>query len=234
MSNFPVAATVAKGRLQLVVFASANGICDLEPIQDMLIFRTKSTALLVLAASPRQSYQSWEEEIKGKGTSKVSPVRSEAFQHCTIMTHFILANLSLARSYFCHGMSSRSFQSNWVLWHLCDIFGFLWVIGMDEVREENLQFTWKWCWGLVTAHPVTTRASAASHEMLQFMQNILPLFAQGLAPPSKAKTRRSITTSPLHQILRLLWLPNLSKLCLLLPDPLRGIFMTVNPHLNKQ
>lgn len=36
--------------------ASANGICDLEPIQDMLIFRTKSTALLVLAASPRQSY----------------------------------------------------------------------------------------------------------------------------------------------------------------------------------
>lgn len=121
--------------------ASAQGTCDLEPIQDMLIFRTKSTALLVLAASPRQSYQSWEEEIKGKGTSQVSPVRSEAFQHCSTVTHFILANLSLARSYFCHGISSRSSQSNWVLWHLCDIFGFLWVIGMDEVRKENLQFT---------------------------------------------------------------------------------------------
>lgn len=104
--------------------ASAKGICDLVTIQDMLIFRTKSTVLLLLAASPRQSYQSWEEEIKGKGTSKVSPVRSEAFQHCTTMACFILADLSLARSYFCHGISPHSFQSNWVSWHLCDIFGF--------------------------------------------------------------------------------------------------------------
>lgn len=34
--------------------ASAQGICDLVTIQDILIFRTKSTALLVLAASPHQ------------------------------------------------------------------------------------------------------------------------------------------------------------------------------------
>lgn len=104
--------------------ASAKGICDLVTIQDMLIFTTKSTVLLLLAASPRQSYQSWEEEIKGKGTSKVSPVRSEAFQHCTTMACFIFADLSSARSYFCHGISPHSFQSNWVSWHLCDIFGF--------------------------------------------------------------------------------------------------------------
>lgn len=106
--------------------ASAQGICDLVTIQDMLIFRTKCTALLVLAASPHQSYQSWEKEIKGKGTSKVSPVRSEALQHCATMACFILANLPLARSWqCCHGISSHSFQSNWVSWHLCDIFGFL-------------------------------------------------------------------------------------------------------------
>lgn len=104
--------------------ASAQGICDLVTIQDMLIFRTKCTALLVPAASPRQSCQSWEDEIKGKGTFKVSPVRSEAFQHWATMACFILANLSLAWSYFCHGIPSHSFQSNLVSWHLCDSFGF--------------------------------------------------------------------------------------------------------------
>lgn len=64
----------------MTFFSSRNLWLGHNPV---LIFRTKSTALLVLTASPCQSCQSWEDEIKGKGTSKVSPVRGETFQHCT-------------------------------------------------------------------------------------------------------------------------------------------------------
>lgn len=176
MSSFPVTATVAKGHLWL---SSAPGICDLVTIQCWSSEQNPllcwcSLPVLVSRASPGK--MRWKAKVHPKslqwGVKRFSTAR------------FILANLSLARSYFCHRISAHSFQSNWVLRHLCDIFGFLWVIGIDEVRKENLQFTWKWCWGLVTSHPVT---SMLNREMLQLMQNILPLFAQDLAPPTKPR-----------------------------------------------
>lgn len=107
---------------------------------------------------------------------------------------------------------SCSFQSNWVLWPPCDIFGFLWVIGMDKVRERIYRSLGN---GLTTLHPVTMQASVVNHEIYKVMQNILPLLAKDLAPPCKAKTSRSIPTSPPNQIFRLFWLANLLKLCLL-------------------
>lgn len=140
---------------------SVEGIHDLEPIQNMMIYRTKPPAWPVLIARPGQSYQSEREEIKGKDTSQVPPARSEACQPCTSMTGLTLVICSLARSYFWYSVSSGPFQWNWVYGIFVPS-----LASTDEARKKNPHFTWKRRWGLVTLHPAITGALEGGHETL--------------------------------------------------------------------